>query len=356
MSSTEYFQQRLKESGVARRGIVAAGTWLEDIIKVVDGWPAEEQVAQILDTARQGGGSAHNLGVDIKRLDPGMSVEAICLLGQDAAGDFLMHQASIAGIDCSQIHRTAQCGSSFTDVISDSSTGKRTFFYHRGTADLLSPKHFDFSKTQGKFLHLGLLGLHKLLDEPWQQEVNGWVAILKAAREHGLLCNLELVSISPQRLREVARPCLEYLDLLIINEFELGALADMTVTDPDSQVDAAKIIAAAHHVMSMGKMELLVVHYPANAIVLHRIPPDEEIRIVQSRSFAIPETLLKGAVGAGDAFAAGMLYAIHEGWSLEEALELAHATAAASLRAPDTVSAVESASACLAFARQFSRA
>jgi len=45
-------------------------------------------------------------------------------------------------------------------------------------------------------------------------------------------------------------------------------------------------------------------------------------------SVAIPEQ----ENGADDAFAAGMLSGIHEGWSVEQSLRLAHATAAASLR------------------------
>ena len=176
---------------------------------------------------------------------------------------------------------------------------------------MLTPEHFDFSKTRGKILHLGLLGLHRALDEPWQDEPSGWVAVLKAAREYGLLCNLELVSIDPRRLREVVRPCLDLIDLLVIDEYELGALADMPVTGEDLTIDADRVIAAARYVMSISGMELLVVHYPQHAIALHKSTADEEIRIVQRNSFAVPDSLVAGAVGAGDAFAAGLLYAVH---------------------------------------------
>jgi sugar/nucleoside kinase (ribokinase family) len=57
-----------------------------------------------------------------------------------------------------------------------------------------------------------------------------------------------------------------------------------------------------------------------------------------------------GANGAGDAFAAGFLHAFHEGRAPGEALALAHAAAAASLRAITTTGSVESAEACLALA------
>ena len=59
------------------------------------------------------------------------------------------------------------------------------------------------------------------------------------------------------------------------------------------------------------------------------------------KSVAVEPKNIVGSVGAGDAFAAGMLYALHENWPLQNALQLAHATAAASLRSATTVEAVE---------------
>lgn len=348
-------QQLFAGANNARRGIVAAGSWIEDRIKVLEAWPQEEHITDILEISRQGGGSGHNLGVDIRRLDAAIPVEAIGLLGADEAGDFLVSRASLAGIDTSQLARMEGVSTPFTDVMSDSQTGKRTFFFHRGTNDFLTPEHFDFSNTRGAILHLGLLGVHKMLDDPWQQDANGWVAVLKSAREHGLLCNLELVSISPQRLREVARPCLPYLDMLVINEYELGALADMPVTDNQSVVDDERLVAAGKSVMDSGSMQLLVAHHPGGAVALHREAADQPLHVLKTRSFAIPEDFVKGSVGAGDAFAAGVLYGVQKGWPVEQALELAHAVAAASLRAADAVSAVETASECLAFARQYGR-
>lgn len=70
-------------------------------------------------------------------------------------------------------------------------------------------------------------------------------------------------------------------------------------------------------------------------------------------SVKVPTPAIVGANGAGDAFAAGLLYAFHEGWSIPDALALAHATAAASLRQMLTIGAVESWSRCLELADQW---
>ena len=69
-----------------RRGIIAAGTLTVDRLKVVDSWPQEEHLAVIISTEQNGGGSAHNVGVDIRQLDSDMPVEIIGLLGSDDDG------------------------------------------------------------------------------------------------------------------------------------------------------------------------------------------------------------------------------------------------------------------------------
>lgn len=330
----------------ARHGIVSAGTWTLDRIKVIDAWPQEERLAEIIATDRQGGGSGHNLAVDIRKLDPSIPVEAIGLLGEDADGEFLRSHALSAGIDTSQLHSTPAADTSFTEVMSDTRTGRRTFFHHRGTSDLLSPEHFDFTRCYGRMLHLGLLGLHATLDAKWRGIDNGWVAVLKNAKAAGLSTNLELVSIEAQRIFTIAAPCLPYLDSLIVNEYELGALAQMDTTDADGNTDADLCAEAARQVLARGSMSLVVVHYPKAAIAV-----TAEGLELRKNCFDIPRKHIASAVGAGDAFAAGVLYGLHEKWDLEATLELAHAVAAASLRSATTVGAVESFEDCLSFAR-----
>ena len=67
-------------------------------------------------------------------------------------------------------------------------------------------------------------------------------------------------------------------------------------------------------------------------------------------SVRVPQAAIKGSNGAGDAFAPGMLFGIHEGWPLGGSLKLANATAAASLRSVTTKGAVENWRACLQLA------
>ena len=336
-------------ASIKRKGIISAGTWTLDRIKIVDGWPQEEHLAQIIATDRQGGGSGHNLAIDLSRLDTTLPVEAIGLLGDDADGEFLIEKATAAGINTSQLHLSDLDRTSFTDVISDNNSGKRTFFHYPGTSDLLSPNHFDFEKSFGRMLHLGLLGVHKIMDSQWQGYDNGWVAVLAAAKAHGIATNLELVSVAEEKIRDIATPCLPYLNSLIINEYELSALSGMPVNGVNGEVCQDLCVAAARSLFERGSMSTIVVHYPQAAIVL-----TDKDEIIIKPSYEVHPSWIKSTVGAGDAFASGMLYGLHENWTYDASLELAHATAAASLRAATTVGSVGSVAQCLEFAQNAS--
>jgi sugar/nucleoside kinase (ribokinase family) len=327
-----------------RRGFVCGGSWALDHIKLVDGWPEEETLARIIDTDEQGGGSAHNFGVDIRQLDPTVPVEAIGLLGLDVDGDFLFDRATEAGIDTRQLRRTDAAATSYTDVISVTSTGRRTFFHHVGVSDLLTPDEFDFSETTCRILHLGLLGLHRILDNPWHDDPNGWVTILKKAKSAGLETNVELVSIDGDRVRRACLPCLPHLDTLIVNDHEIGGLVDLP-TVRTGKTDVALVREAARAALDAGSMRFVAVHFPDGAICVTR-----DGKIFESPSVSVPPEQIGSTVGAGDAFAAGMLYAVHEEWPIPNALQLGHAAAAASLRSQTTVGSVETVDTCLEMA------
>ncbi|SVE13885.1 uncharacterized protein METZ01_LOCUS466739, partial [marine metagenome] len=70
-------------------------------------------------------------------------------------------------------------------------------------------------------------------------------------------------------------------------------------------------------------------------------------------SLALPKGYVTGAAGAGDAFCAGVLYGIHEGWELERCLLTGTCAATASLSDPTCTNGVKSLDECLALAEQF---
>ena len=70
-------------------------------------------------------------------------------------------------------------------------------------------------------------------------------------------------------------------------------------------------------------------------------------------SLKVPPNQIAGAVGAGDAFAAGILLGYHKDRPMEDCLVYGVCAAAASLRHPSTSGSVENINACLALADEF---
>jgi sugar/nucleoside kinase (ribokinase family) len=234
------------------------------------------------------------------------------------------------------------------DAFNVEANGRRTHFYHQGVAAEMTPDDFDFSSTQARILHLGLPGAHKAMDGPWRGEANGWVAVLRKARAVGLSANLELMSTAADRLAELGRPCLPHLDWLIVNDYEIGALAGRETRRADGSTDPVAVARAIDDVLARGAMRLAAAHFPQGAVVGGR----DGSRLALG-SVAVPANAIVGANGAGDAFAAGMLYGLHEQWPIVECLELGHACAAASMRAVSTTAGVGTVAECLALAKQW---
>jgi sugar/nucleoside kinase (ribokinase family) len=331
-----------------RRGVLSAGTWCVDFNKSIARWPDEDTSNEVLAIDRQNGGSGSNMALDLKRLDPELPVEAMGLVGDDDLGRFLFGECDARGVDRTALRAVSGAATMSVDAFNVASNGRRTHFYHQGVAAEMTPDDFDFSSTRAKILHLGLPGAHKAMDQPWQGDANGWVAVLRQARAAGLTANLELMTTRAERLAELGRPCLPYLDCFIVNDYEIGALAGRATRRADGTTDTAAVARAIDDVLALGSMRWAAAHFPEGAIVGAR----DGSRLVQG-SVAMPASAVVGANGAGDAFSAGMLYALHEGWPVIEGLRLGHACAAASMRAVSTTAGVGTVSECLALAKQW---
>ena len=331
-----------------RRGVLSAGTWCVDFNKSIARWPDDDTSNEVLAIDRDGGGSGFNMALDLKRLDPDFPVEAMGLVGDDDLGRFLFGECDAHGVARAALKALPGGATMSVDAFNVQMNGRRTHFYHQGVAAEMTPDCFDFSSTRARILHLGLPGAHKAMDRPWRGEANGWVAVLRKARSTGLAANLELMTTGADRLAELGRPCLPHLDWLIVNDYEIGALAGRETRRADGSTDAAAVARAIDEALALGSMQWAAAHFPEGAVAGAR----DGSRVALG-SLALPASAIAGANGAGDAFAAGMLYALHEQWPMEKCLELAHACAGASMRAVSTTAGVASVGECLALAKKW---
>ncbi len=332
----------------ARRGVLSAGTFCVDFNKSIARWPSEDTTNEVLEIDRQGGGSGFNMALDLKRLDPALPVEAMGVVGDDDLGRFLLGECDAHGVERVRLRALAGGATMSVDAFNVRESGRRTHFFHQGVAAAMTPDHFDLSSSRARILHLGLPGAHAAMDRPWRDEANGWAAVLRKARSLGLATNLELMTIPAARLADLGRPCLPHLDTLIVNDFEIGALAGRETRGANGATDVGAVSLAIEDTLKLGAMRWVVAHFPEGAVLGGR----DGTRVTIG-SVAMPASAIAGANGAGDAFAAGMLYGLHEDWPVEKALGLAHASAAASLRAVSTTAGVGSVAECWALADKF---
>lgn len=304
-----------------RRGIVSAGNWLSDTIKFIRTYPVAGNLVTIERIEQGFGGCAHNVLADLAHLQSGLPLYAGGCVGKDALGDEVLAACERLGIVAEGICRV-DAATSYTDVMADMSEGTRTFFHHRGANALFGPEQALKIDAPAKIFHLGYLLLLDKMDE--KDAEYGIVAarVLDELQRRGYKTSVDVVSEQGDRFREVVLPCLPYVDYLIINEVEAGACFADNLRDEHKQPDMAKIEAATHFLLERGVRETVVIHFPEGGYAMRR--GEEGIYVP---SFRIPASEIVSSVGAGDAFCATMLYALHEELPLDEALRMAAAAA-----------------------------
>ena len=234
------------------------------------------------------------------------------------------------------------------DAFNVAANGRRTHFYHQGVAAEMTPDHFDFSSTNAKILHLGLPGAHKAMDRPWRGEANGWVAVLRKARAAGLSANLELMTTRPSG--SPSWPAVPAASRLSHRQRFRDRRAGGTRDAASRRLDRPGGGRARDRRCARARLHALGVGSFSRRRDRGRRATDRASRWARSPCRRAP---IVGANGAGDAFAAGMLYGLHERWPIDECLQLGHACAAASMRAVSTTAGVGTVGECLALAKQW---
>lgn len=319
-----------------------------DAVKVIDVWPQQDALANILSTSKGTGGSPFNILVDIAILGSDFPLLASGLVGDDDNGKWIERICHTHRIETSGLLRSATAPTSFTDVMTVQDTGRRTFFHARGANAQLGPEHFDFSKTDARIFHLGYLLLLDRMDGP--SATHGTVAaeVLASAQAAGLRTSIDCVSEDSDRFARIVLPSLKYVDVCIMNEFEAGRVTGRKVRDGDT-LDRTELRAAMQSLLEAGVRERVVVHFPEGGVALGRDGQWDE-----HTSVALPASgYIKGAAGAGDAFAAGVLLGWHGDLPVREQLRYGVCAAAANLRDETCTGGLAPLAECLALGEQY---
>ena len=325
-----------------RRGLLAGGNWIIDHVKMIDAWPAQDALATITSQSAGNGGGPYNVLKDLAKLKCGFPLAGVGFIGNDADGKTILQDCDAHGIDRSGLQTTEAAPTSYTDVMTVTNSGRRTFFHQHGANALLNMDHFDLPRTSARIFYLGYMCLLRRLDVVGGDGRTPASRLFEQAKAVGMVTVADLVSNETSDFPNVVNSSLAHLNYLFLNEYELARLAGGPVTK-----DPVELESRARVVLERGVQGAVIVHLPEGALCVRPGQP-----ALRQPAVRIPAAMIAGTVGAGDAFGTGFLLGLHEGWELPQCLELAVCAAAVSLRDATSSAAIEPWEKCLAFGRQ----
>ena len=315
-----------------KSGIVIAGNVILDVVKNIDKYPEQGMLSYISSSKRAIGGCAPNTGTDLVVIDNTLPVSLIGKIGNDEYGRFVLDKLRSKGVDVSGILVSDKCETSFCDVMS-LPTGERTFFNAKGANAEFSPEDIDLSSLHCKIFHIGYILLLDKFDAEDPEYGTVMARFLNDVKALGIKTSVDVVSSSNlSEYKAKILPVLPYTDYLIINESEICNVWGYNPRRADGSLDVDVLKKAMEQTMAAGVSEKVIIHSKEASFCL-----DKSKKFTLLGSLKIPSELIAGSVGAGDAFCAGSLYGIYNGYSDEEILEFASAAAACSLFSENSV-------------------
>ncbi|MGQ9629369.1 MAG: carbohydrate kinase family protein [bacterium] len=253
-----------------------------------------------------GGGCAVNTAVCLSKL--GVRACVLGKVGNDTFGDFLIVYLSERDVDTSQIRRSETFGTSNTVIIPILGEDRR-FIHTTGANADFSIEDIDLSYiARAKILYVGGYLLLPKFDR------DSLVEILKFAKGKGLKTVLDVAIPGTEgEWLERCQGALAYTDVFLPNDDEARLLTGEG--DPERQAD----------VLSDINPEMVVVITMGGRGALVRTKDT----LIRSSAYRVE---VVDPSGGGDAFDAGFIVGLLEGWDLERALKFAGAIGASCVR------------------------
>ena len=280
-----------KRPRVVCAGIVVADVFVPPLARL----PEPGELVATEDFVVETGGCAANTAVALARL--GVTTAVVAKVGDDLFGAFVEQELAAAGVDVSAIGRAPGLGTSKTVIVPVRAQDRR-YIHTFGANGALAASDIGAALTPlpdilsiGGFLVLPSLRQDELVEQ------------LAAARRAGVRTVLDVVAPAGRVLSvaDVA-DVLPEVDYFLPNDDEARALTGEI--DPRLQAERLLELGAGTVVVTMGERGLLAMS-GAETIEL----PAAHVDVVEPS-------------GAGDAFAAGLICGLLDGFGLRRALEL----------------------------------
>ena len=306
--------------------VICLGIMVADVIgRPLQSIPEPGRLVLVDDLGLYTGGCAINTATALARL--GLSVEVIGKIGEDPFGYFLLDTLAERGIGIKGVKRDSHTGTSATMVMVEPN-GERRFVHFIGANACLTLDDIDFQMIEGaSILHVaGSLVLPGMDGKPTAE-------LLQKARSASVVTFLDTVWDDTGRWMKLLEPCLPYIDYFVPSLPEAQALTGLE--DPTDVARSLLDNGVGTVGLKLGDAGCLVVSGKGETISL----PAFQVEVVD-------------ATGAGDAFAAGFIAGIYQGWSLEQTACFANAVGALCVTAPGATGGVRSLNETLEFMKE----
>lgn len=305
--------------------VVCLGILVADVFaRPVDEWPERGRLSVVPEMGIGLGGCAANTGLCLVKL--GMQTGVMGKVGNDGFGRFVADTLRSGGAETSGLVEDSEPGTSATMVIIDSS-GERTFIHSPGANARLRLDEIDFGRmTACRIFHCaGALVMGAFDGEPMAE-------CLRRARAAGVMTSLDTVWNDASGWMKTLEPCLRQTDVFLPSLSEAQRLTGETAPE-----------AVAEKLLAYG---LQVVGLKMGEKGSYVRTPDQELRVPAYEVATIDGT------GAGDAYVAGFLCGLLQGWPLEMSVRFASAVGALCTTGIGTTSGVRDFEGTLAFLRE----
>lgn len=333
-----------------KKGIAIAGNIVTDIVKNIERYPEIGTLTNITSLSSAVGGCVPNVGIDLAKIDPHLSVYAYGRVGTDENGRFILSKLAANGVNIDGVVYSKDRPTSFTDVMSIPG-GERTFFHVRGANTEFSPEDINVKNLNCDILHIGYILLLDKFDAPDVKYGTAMARFLSDVQREGVLTSVDMVSDSSGNYGEKVIPALKYCDFFIVNELEICGIFNLCPRKENGEIDRENVCLAMKMAADCGVARKVIVHAKEVCFLLD-VKSGE---IISVNSLKIPKAEIKGSVGAGDAFCAGCLYSLYNNYTNVKILEFASAVAACNLFAANSIDGMRSAAEIAEIAQKYGR-
>ncbi|MBQ9070627.1 MAG: helix-turn-helix domain-containing protein [Clostridia bacterium] len=333
-----------------KKGIGVAGTIVIDIVKSIDSYPTIGTLTNITSVSSAVGGCVSNVGIDLARMDPQLSVSGYGKIGNDENGRFILSKLVENGVNIDGIVYSKDRGTSFTDVMSIPA-GERTFFHTRGANAEFCPEDIDVKKLNCDIFHIGYILLMDKLDAPDSEYGTVLARLLADVQREGIMTSVDMVSQSDGNYADKVIPALKYCNYFIVNEIEICGIFGLSPRKENGEIDVSCVRRAMKLAAENGVSTKVIVHAKEISFLYDVKSGD----FISMPSLKIPKEEILGSVGAGDAFCAGCLYGLYHHYTDKKILEFASAAAACNLFAANSIDGMRSAEEILKMPEKYGR-